>query len=295
MIKHSTVSINGADIHVARAGRGRPLLLLHGWPEFWLTWEPVMTRLADRFDLIAPDLRGFGSSDKPTGPFGPNEQTEDLVALVKVLGVAPVGVVSHDIGASIAQFFARKHPELIAGLFFFNFMYPGIGKRFTAPEHLQHVWHTWFNQSNAAVEVLDASPESVRRFVTYFLRIWTHRKEAIDDATIEAFVVNFQRPGNVAGGFAHYRAVAAQRRAEAGESPPPPQPIALPTCVRWTECDPTLPVAWADRLGEFFPDLDFAPFPDAGHFPHHEQPDRAAEEIAAFFVRLDRRASGLEH
>jgi pimeloyl-ACP methyl ester carboxylesterase len=288
MIKHSTVSINGADIHVARAGRGRPLLLLHGWPEFWLTWEPVMTRLADRFDLIAPDLRGFGSSDKPTGPFGPNEQTEDLVALVKVLGVAPVGVVSHDIGASIAQFFARKHPELIAGLFFFNFMYPGIGKRFTAPEHLQHVWHTWFNQSNAAVEVLDASPESVRRFVTYFLRIWTHRKEAIDDATIEAFVVNFQRPGNVAGGFAHYRAVAAQRRAEAGESPPPPQPIALPTCVRWTECDPTLPVAWADRLGEFFPDLDFAPFPDAGHFPHHEQPDRAAEEIAAFFVRLDR-------
>ncbi|MDB5402008.1 MAG: alpha/beta hydrolase [Rhodopila sp.] len=288
MIKHSTVSINGAEIHVARAGRGRPLLLLHGWPEFWLTWEPVMTRLADRFDLIAPDLRGFGSSDKPTGPFGPNEQTEDLVALVKVLGVAPVGVVSHDIGASIAQFFARKHPELIAGLFFFNFMYPGIGKRFTAPEHLQHVWHTWFNQSNAAVEVLDASPESVRRFVTYFLRIWTHRKEAIDDATIEAFVVNFQRPGNVAGGFAHYRAVAAQRRAEAGESPPPPQPIALPTCVRWTECDPTLPVAWADRLGEFFPDVDFAPFPDAGHFPHHEQPDRAAEEIAAFFVRLDR-------
>ncbi|MEA2732903.1 MAG: hypothetical protein QOF70_7378 [Acetobacteraceae bacterium] len=288
MIKHSTVSINGAEIHVARAGRGRPLLLLHGWPEFWLTWEPVMTRLADRFDLIAPDLRGFGSSDKPTGPFGPNEQTEDLVALVKVLGVAPVGVVSHDIGASIAQFFARKHPELIAGLFFFNFMYPGIGKRFTAPEHLQHVWHTWFNQSNAAVEVLDASPESVRRFVTYFLRIWTHRKEAIDDATIEAFVVNFQRPGNIAGGFAHYRAVAAQRRAEAGESPPPPQPIALPTCVRWTECDPTLPVAWADRLGEFFPDLDFAPFPDAGHFPHHEQPDRAAEEIAAFFVRLDR-------
>lgn len=247
-----------------------------------------MTRLADRFDLIAPDLRGFGSSDKPTGPFGPNEQTEDLVALVKVLGVAPVGVVSHDIGASIAQFFARKHPELIAGLFFFNFMYPGIGKRFTAPEHLQHVWHTWFNQSNAAVEVLDASPESVRRFVTYFLRIWTHRKEAIDDATIEAFVVNFQRPGNIAGGFAHYRAVAAQRRAEAAESPPPPQPIALPTCVRWTECDPTLPVAWADRLGEFFPDVDFAPFPDAGHFPHHEQPDRAAEEIAAFFVRLDR-------
>ncbi len=56
MIEHSTVAVRGANLHVARAGRGRPLLLLHGWPEFWLTWEPVMTRLANRFDLIAPDL-----------------------------------------------------------------------------------------------------------------------------------------------------------------------------------------------------------------------------------------------
>ncbi len=46
MIEHSTVAVRGANLHVARAGRGRPLLLLHGWPEFWLTWEPVMTRLA---------------------------------------------------------------------------------------------------------------------------------------------------------------------------------------------------------------------------------------------------------
>ncbi len=69
-IHHSTVDVNGAKLHVARLGSGPPLLLLHGWPEFWLTWEPVMLRLADRFELIVPDLRGFGDSDKPLGPFG---------------------------------------------------------------------------------------------------------------------------------------------------------------------------------------------------------------------------------
>ena len=56
------VSANGIRLHYARTGRGPPLVLLHGWPEFWLVWQPVMARLADRFDLIAPDLRGFGDS-----------------------------------------------------------------------------------------------------------------------------------------------------------------------------------------------------------------------------------------
>lgn len=68
---HRTIQANGARFHVVETGEGEPILLLHGWPEFWLTWEPVMQRLADRFRLIAPDLRGFGDSDKPTGAFGP--------------------------------------------------------------------------------------------------------------------------------------------------------------------------------------------------------------------------------
>ena len=87
MIQHSTIEANGARFHVAETGKGRPLLLLHGWPEFWFTWEPVMTRLADRFRLIAPDLRGFGDSDKPTGPFGPHDHASDLLELVNQLGI----------------------------------------------------------------------------------------------------------------------------------------------------------------------------------------------------------------
>ena len=57
--------------------------------------------------------------------------------------------------------------------------------------------------------------------------------------------------------------------------------------MRWPECDRALDIAWTDRLGEFFTDLDYRPFPDAGHFPHHEDPGRAADEIAAFFGRLE--------
>ena len=79
-MEHLTVQANNAAFHVAKIGTGRPLLLLHGWPEFWLSWEPVMTRLADRFTLYAPDLRGFGASSKPAGPWGAAEHAADLVA-----------------------------------------------------------------------------------------------------------------------------------------------------------------------------------------------------------------------
>src|SRR5881394_3104761 len=95
-MEHLSVHANGAAFHVARTGQGRPLLLLHGWPEFWLTWEPVMTRLADRFTLYAPDLRGFGDSDKPNGPHGPDAHAADMLALMDALGVTQAGIVGHD-------------------------------------------------------------------------------------------------------------------------------------------------------------------------------------------------------
>src|SRR5205823_6568092 len=123
-------------LHVVRAGRGKPLLLLHGWPEFWLTWEPVMARLADRFMLIAPDLRGFGDSAKPAGAFGADDHASDMLALLDTLGIDRVGVVGHDVGGAAMQPLARKTPDRLAGLFFFDFVYPGIGPRIGAPDRL---------------------------------------------------------------------------------------------------------------------------------------------------------------
>ena len=98
-MEHMTVRANGADFHVARTGQGAPLLLLHGWPEFWLTWEPVTARLADRHTLIAPDLRGFGDSAKPDGPWGADAHADDMLALLDALGIENrIGVVGHDVG-----------------------------------------------------------------------------------------------------------------------------------------------------------------------------------------------------
>ena len=103
---------------------------------------------------------------------------------------------------------------------------------------------------------------------------------------MDAWTDNFMAPGNLSGGFAYYRAAHAARLALMTESTPPAPQITLPTCVRWAEHDAIFPFAWTDRLGEVFTDLDLAMFEGVGHFPHREDPDRAAGEIEEFFGRV---------
>lgn len=145
----------------------------------------------------------------------------------------------------------------------------------------------FFHQTDVAPALIGAAPGNVRLYITHLLKHWAYRGNAFDDV-LDAFVANPQAPGNLEGGFAHYRAVAAERAAMTGDAPTP-GPIDLPTCVRWAEHDRLFDYAWTDRLPEFFPDLDLAPFPGVGHYPQREDPDRAAHEIAGFFGRLEQK------
>lgn len=289
-IRHEEVSVRGIRLHVARAGRGPPLLLLHGWPEFWLTWAPVMQRLGARHHLIAPDLRGFGDSEKPDP--GPSDQAgaevhaEDMLALLEALGVARAGVVSHDLGAMAAQAMAHRRPERLTGLFFFDCPYPGIGRRWSEPPHLKEIWYQSFHQKDFASALIGSSREACRLYIGHFLRHWSGGNPGAFDGVLEAWVDNFMKPGNLQGGFNWYISQNAARLAVMrGEAPKPP-PIAVPSCVRWGDRDPILLSAWMDRMGEHFADLDAQVLEGLGHFPHMEDPDRASAEIAGFFGRI---------
>ena len=285
-MEHLHVEIrDGAMLHLVKCGQGPPIMLIHGWPEFSLTWFPVMQRLSDRFQLFAPDLRGHGQSDKPSGTFGPDDQAADLISLMDQLGLVKIGLVGHDVGGAVMQKLARLAPDRFVGLFFFDFMYPGIGDRMGSPDLLLQTWYQTFHVTDLAIQLLSASPENVRIYITHFLRHWAHHKDAFDDV-LDQFVANFQRPGNLQGGFAHYRASFPSKIAMFKNQTPELPPIELPTCVRWAEHDPLFDYAWTDKLSETFRNLDLAMFKDVGHFPHREDPERAAHEIGKFYVNL---------
>src|SRR5919205_1058138 len=118
---HGYLEANGTRIHYVRHGAGVPLVLLHGWPEFWYVYRKNIPILAEHFDVVTPDLRGFGGTEKPGLPDPPSrlldDFVEDLRGLADALGFERFGVVSHDVGACVAQSFARKYPDRLSELF----------------------------------------------------------------------------------------------------------------------------------------------------------------------------------
>ena len=112
-VEHRRASVRGIGIHYAEAGAGEPLVLLHGFPQHWWMWRDLIGPLAERFRVIAPDLRGHGWSDKPRGSYRKAELAEDVVGLLDELGLDRVRLAGHDWGAFASLLVATSHPERI--------------------------------------------------------------------------------------------------------------------------------------------------------------------------------------
>ncbi len=292
-IQHSFVETNGFRTHVAQCGEGPTLLLLHGWPEFWATWEPLMERLAGQYRLVAPDFRGFGESDNPlpgrSDQAGPSVLAADIDALMAALGIEAAGFVGHDVGAYVMQRLAIEHPSRVAGLFFFNCGTHGVGARWRDPAQINEIWYQTFHQMPFAPELVGASRDTCRAYVRHFLTHWSYRKDAFD-GVLERWVDNFLRPGNLQGGFNWYVSQNAGRIATmAGTAPKPPK-IVQPARVFWGRHDPVLRSAWIEHVPDYFENVEAGIAEDAGHFVHYETPNEAAVEIDRFYRRIGYRA-----
>lgn len=288
---HEFATVNGIRMRYVREGSGFPLVLLHGWPEFWRTWRKNIPALADSQTVIAPDLRGFGETEKPDRParesYRLEDHVEDLKSLLDTLGFDEVGLVGHDIGAYVMQSFTREHPERVRGLFFFDCPYPGIGDRWLRADPVDEIWYQSFNQQPWAADLIGVNRETCRGYIGHFLRHWAGDPDAFSEEDIEAWVDTFLKPGNLQGGFNWYIAADERRKRLMAEGAPSMERIETPTRICWGSLDPILDSAWGDRLGEYFADYEFEPIEEAGHFAHYEKPDLANEEIAAFFAALE--------
>jgi haloacetate dehalogenase len=108
---HHTVEANGIRQHYVEAGNGPTVVLLHGFPETYYAWRHQIPVLAQHFRVIAPDLRGYGATDKPAAGYDKRTMANDLVALLDKLDVNRIALVGHDRGARVATRFAKDHPH----------------------------------------------------------------------------------------------------------------------------------------------------------------------------------------
>ncbi|WP_347059160.1 alpha/beta hydrolase [Blastococcus sp. HT6-30] len=124
---HRDISANGVRLHAAEAGEGPLVLLLHGFPQFWWTWRAQLTALADAgFRAVAPDLRGYGASDKPPRGYDLPTLSADVAALVRALGERHAAVVGHDWGGLLGWTMAALHPRVVHRLVVVSMAHPRL-------------------------------------------------------------------------------------------------------------------------------------------------------------------------
>src|SRR5215470_4480313 len=114
---HHFANLDGVRIHYVTHGTGRPVVLLHGWPQTWYEWRRVMPLLADRYTLIAPDLRGLGDSSRPSSGYDKKTVANDVWLLMRQhLRHEKLIAVGHDWGTAVAFRLAAEHPEAVTHL-----------------------------------------------------------------------------------------------------------------------------------------------------------------------------------
>ncbi|MFT9848633.1 alpha/beta fold hydrolase [Aneurinibacillus sp. REN35] len=275
---------SGVKLHFVRQGEGKPVLLLHGWPGFWYDWRRVIPMLAQKADVIAPDFRGFGSSDRPDLPptegYTPQVLAEDIVFLIRQLNLEQVVLVAHDIGATVAQTLARIAPERIDSIVLLNPPYPGIGSRRFDPAVQGQFWYQHFHNLPWAEELVGRDRDTIDLYLRHFYEHWTGRKEALRPEEFEYIVDTYAKPGAFASSIAYYRARAGARAKEAGTDPQKIK-ITHPTTVLWGKADPVILASWSDRLDEYFSNVQLCLLEGVGHFVPFEAPEEVVTAISA--------------
>lgn len=208
---HRVADVNGVRLHYVMGGKGEAVVLLHGWPQTWYEWHKVMPVLASRYTVIAPDLRGFGTSDRPASGYEKTNVAADIYQLVQQLGFKQVNLVGHDIGGMVAYAFAAQNPEAIRHLVLTEFVMPGFGLEELMDVARGGLWHFGFHMQPKIPEMLTAGKE--REYLTTIAyEGGAYNKNAITKADIDTYLQTYAAPGGMTGGFNHYRTLLEDGR-----------------------------------------------------------------------------------
>ena len=178
-LEFGTVRVHGAVLHFARAGRGPAIILLHGFPQDWSEWRPIMGRLARRHTVIAVDLRGIGQSTAGSAKYDAATMAADVHGLATALKLDRPYVVGHDIGGLVAHAYARLFPKDLRGAMILDVPVPGLDgwdEAVSGPG----AWHVGFLSVPELPETVVTGRQDV--FLSYFLRMGQHSGEQMAEA-----------------------------------------------------------------------------------------------------------------
>jgi pimeloyl-ACP methyl ester carboxylesterase len=202
-VTHRTVEIPGVRLHVAEAGSGEPVLLLHGFPQHWWEWRDIILPLAENYRVICPDLRGAGWSDAPRGGYTHDQLLADVIALMDELELDRVHLVGHDWGAIVGFDLAIFHPERVHDYLALAVPHPFIRFHWSLIPLFRYLW---FQPIVASPGLGPAVLGSGRqRMARYLLKGFTVHAHSFRDEDMEAFLAPLRDRAHARAGSALYR------------------------------------------------------------------------------------------
>jgi pimeloyl-ACP methyl ester carboxylesterase len=264
---HGYKIVNGVKLHYAELGNpGTPLvILLHGFPECWYEWRAVMPRLAERFHVVAPDMRGFNWSERPRGVanYSVDKVAADIAALIPALGHHTAHVVGHDWGGGIAWYFGAAHADRLDKLVITNAPHPdALRREFLRGEQLLRSYYIFLFQ-------LPLLPEAIMRLTLRSgLRGSAAVPGAFSDEALDVYQHAVSQPGAATAMLNYYRAAFRDslRLSRTAHT------INRPTQVIWGMKDFALVPGLLDGLDRWVPDLRIDRITDSGHWVPEEKP-----------------------
>jgi pimeloyl-ACP methyl ester carboxylesterase len=267
------VSANGVDLYVEVHGEGgTPVLLVHGWPDSHEVWRNQVPVLVEHgFQVITPDLRGFGQSARPEGKehYRLRDSVADMAAVLDACEVEQAHVVGHDWGSAVSWLTAIMRPDRVRTLTAISVPHP-----FAPMTMRQHEmsWYTLYFQFAGVAEARVSADD------------WAELRELTPGyRDIERAIVNLSRPGALTATLNWYRANLAPRP----PGPPPAlPPVTAPTLGIWSDGDRYLDGARMRASAEFVrAPWRYEEIPDATHWIPLDAPERLNELLLGWLPR----------
>ncbi len=270
-----TATVNSIKMHYVEMGKGPLVILLHGWPQTWLSWRHVMQDLAKDYRVVAPDLRGTGQSEKTADGYDKKTIAADIKDLLAHLGESSAIIVGHDMGGKAAYVMAHLYPQSVSKLVLVDCLLPGT-------ENLDALrggaWHYGFHMAKDIPEMLTKGREE--EYITAQIRAWSYMNDAIDEKTIAEYARAYSAPGGMTAGFNYYRALkddVALAQTFANKK------LAMPVLAITGQYSAGTKLA--DALAPQAPQLSRVIIADSGHFVAEEQPTAFIEAVRDFIAK----------
>jgi pimeloyl-ACP methyl ester carboxylesterase len=285
---HRDISANGIRLHAAEAGSGPLVLLLHGFPQFWWTWRAQLGSLAAAgFHVVAPDLRGYGASDKPPRGYDLLTLSADVAALVRALGEREAVVVGHDWGGLLAWTMAALHPRSVRRLVVISTAHPRrLRSAMTDPGQRRASRYALGFQVPRLPERRLTRPDDDP--VADLLQRWAGPEWARtpDFATaVDRYRSAFRIPQAAYGAMEYHRWAARSQLRPDGlrYARRMAAPVTAPTLQLHGALDSCILPSTAQGSGRYVAgEYEWRELPGIGHFPQEEAPDEVSRAIAAW-------------